>query len=81
MRQCHYGDCGQVGLPYQSSCSVRDYCICLSPQCLQMAVKLCWCGRKEKSVACSSEYLCEAKCQRVRQCGMHQCRRKVSLLL
>lgn len=45
-------------------------------QCLQMALKRCRCGRKEKSVPCSSEFLCEAKCSRMRQCGRHQCKRK-----
>ncbi|CAI8057869.1 NF-X1-type zinc finger protein NFXL1 [Geodia barretti] len=45
-------------------------------QCLQMAVRGCRCGKKEKQVTCSSEYLCEAKCSRMRQCGRHQCRRK-----
>ena len=46
-------------------------------QCLQVAVKVCRCGKREKQVSCSSEYLCEGKCSQLRQCGRHQCRRKV----
>ena len=46
-------------------------------QCIQMAVKVCRCGKKEKQVLCSSEYLCEVRCAGMRQCGRHQCWRKV----
>ena len=57
--------------------------VSLSPtpvlQCLQRSVKKCRCGKKDKEVPCSSEYLCDLKCTLMRQCGRHQCRRKVSI--
>lgn len=46
--------------------------------CLQMTMKSCKCGQKKKSVLCPQEFLCESKCQRMRQCGRHLCRRKVN---
>ena len=46
-------------------------------RCLQMSVKVCRCGKKTKSVLCSQEFLCETKCTTMRQCGRHQCKRKV----
>ena len=46
-------------------------------QCRQLCVKVCRCGKKEKSVMCSSEYLCDVRCTKLRQCGSHQCKRKV----
>ncbi|KAL3881056.1 hypothetical protein ACJMK2_033252 [Sinanodonta woodiana] len=44
--------------------------------CRQMAVKICRCGQKEKEVPCCKEYLCETKCNKQRDCGKHQCKRK-----
>lgn len=46
-------------------------------QCLQMAEKVCRCGKKTKLVPCSQEFLCESRCSNLRQCGKHQCKRKV----
>lgn len=42
-----------------------------------MVEKFCKCGQKKKSIACTQDFLCESKCQRMRQCGRHICRRKV----
>ena len=46
-------------------------------QCRQLSVKVCRCRKKKKSVLCSSEYLCDVRCTKLRQCGSHQCKRKV----
>ena len=61
-----------------TSCPDDLYCP-YSPyvQCRQLCVKVCRCGKKEKSVLCSSEYLCDIRCTTLRQCGSHQCKRKV----
>lgn len=44
--------------------------------CRQMVTKKCRCGKRERSVLCSQEFLCESKCLRMRQCERHQCKRK-----
>nr|XP_009857509.1 zinc finger protein isoform X1 [Ciona intestinalis] len=44
--------------------------------CPLMAHKPCRCGKREKEVACQKEYTCETRCQKMRACGKHQCRRK-----
>lgn len=46
-------------------------------QCLQLSVRKCRCGRKERELRCGLEVLCEIKCTKQRSCGRHQCRRKV----
>ena len=45
--------------------------------CRQMITKKCRCGKRQKNVVCSQDFLCEIKCQMMRQCERHQCRRKV----
>lgn len=45
-------------------------------QCMQTAIKQCRCGKKTKSLPCTTEYLCETKCTKLKQCGIHQCKRK-----
>ncbi|XP_070554401.1 NF-X1-type zinc finger protein NFXL1-like [Ptychodera flava] len=44
--------------------------------CRQMTVKSCRCGARKKSVQCFKDYQCETKCNRIRDCGKHQCKRK-----
>nr|CAB3264314.1 ZF(NFX1) NF-X1-type zinc finger protein [Phallusia mammillata] len=44
--------------------------------CPLMAKKPCRCGKREKEVPCQKEYTCETRCQKIRRCGNHQCRRK-----
>ncbi|XP_022103118.1 NF-X1-type zinc finger protein NFXL1-like isoform X1 [Acanthaster planci] len=44
--------------------------------CRQFSVKKCRCGQREKSVQCHKEYLCDLKCQKMRDCKRHQCKRK-----
>lgn len=46
-------------------------------QCIQMTHKTCRCGKKAKLVTCAQEFLCDARCSNLRQCGKHQCKRKV----
>ena len=52
-------------------------CVCVCVQCMQTAIKQCRCGKKTKSLPCTTEYLCETKCTKLKQCGIHQCKRKV----
>ena len=49
--------------------------------CRQLVTKTCRCGKREKNVLCSQEFLCEVKCLKMRQCERHPCKRKVSLEL
>ncbi|XP_073252696.1 NF-X1-type zinc finger protein NFXL1-like [Porites lutea] len=44
--------------------------------CRQLVTKTCRCGKREKDVICSQEFLCELKCLKMRQCERHQCKRK-----
>lgn len=44
--------------------------------CRQMAVKTCRCGKKQKEVQCCKDYLCDIKCNNMRDCRKHQCKRK-----
>ncbi|CAL1536845.1 unnamed protein product [Lymnaea stagnalis] len=45
-------------------------------QCMQMSVKKCRCGQRQKEVPCAKEFLCEKKCGNMRNCGVHKCNRK-----
>ncbi|XP_037090699.1 NF-X1-type zinc finger protein NFXL1-like [Pollicipes pollicipes] len=45
-------------------------------RCLQLRVKRCRCGRKEKEMVCDKEFTCENKCKRLKDCGKHTCNRK-----
>ena len=49
-----------------------------SHQCRQVISKRCRCGAKEKAIPCCQEFLCEIKCTRMRACGKHPCKRKVT---
>eukprot|EP00048_Salpingoeca_helianthica_P008215 m.120068 g.120068 ORF g.120068 m.120068 type:complete len:802 (-) comp14545_c0_seq3:58-2463(-) len=44
--------------------------------CLQESEKQCRCGQTRKRMACSKLLLCERRCEALRQCGRHACRRK-----
>lgn len=44
-------------------------------QCLDLVLKTCRCGKKAKKIACSRTYACNIKCQKLRDCSIHQCRR------
>ena len=46
------------------------------PSCLQMKVKKCRCGARQKEVQCAKTFTCEAKCRKTRDCQRHQCNRK-----
>ncbi|CAF0705787.1 unnamed protein product [Brachionus calyciflorus] len=45
-------------------------------QCRQVVTKKCRCGVKEKSLPCHSEFTCETKCNRLKNCGKHKCNKK-----
>ena len=36
----------------------------------------CRCGSSMKTMLCSGEFLCDKKCNRKRNCGVHQCRKR-----
>ena len=62
-------------------CSVLESAVCLFwLQCLQVRLKRCRCGQSQKEVLCSKEYLCEKRCTNLRDCGKHQCKRKVGCM-
>ncbi|CAK8683714.1 NF-X1-type zinc finger protein NFXL1-like [Clavelina lepadiformis] len=44
--------------------------------CPLMAVKTCRCGKRERELPCQKVYICETKCQKMRSCGRHHCKRK-----
>ncbi|RXG62012.1 NF-X1-type zinc finger protein NFXL1 [Armadillidium vulgare] len=46
------------------------------PSCIQVRVKKCSCGLREKELPCSKTYICDVKCKRKRDCGRHLCNRK-----
>ncbi|XP_042480948.1 NF-X1-type zinc finger protein NFXL2 isoform X2 [Macadamia integrifolia] len=44
--------------------------------CRTVVMKSCRCGSLKKEVPCYQDLACERKCQRVRDCGRHACRRR-----
>ncbi|KAK1311662.1 NF-X1-type zinc finger protein NFXL2 [Acorus calamus] len=44
--------------------------------CRAVVIKSCRCGSLKKEVPCYQDLVCERKCQRVRDCGRHACRRR-----
>lgn len=54
-----------------------SYCLLYNFQCRQITVKRCKCGQKEKEVQCCKDFQCETKCNKMRDCGKHMCKRKV----
>ena len=44
--------------------------------CRQIVIKKCRCGLKEKSLPCHTEFTCETKCTKMRNCGKHKCNKK-----
>eukprot|EP01018_Ginkgo_biloba_P000730 Gb_02007 [translate_table: standard] len=48
---------------------------CIST-CRTVTSKSCRCGSLKKQVPCHQDLLCERKCQRVRDCGRHACKRR-----
>ena len=49
------------------------------PSCLQMKVKKCRCGARQKEVQCAKTFTCEAKCRKMRDCQRHTCNKKCCL--
>uniref|UniRef100_A0A8C5DGY7 NF-X1-type zinc finger protein NFXL1-like n=1 Tax=Gouania willdenowi TaxID=441366 RepID=A0A8C5DGY7_GOUWI len=47
--------------------------------CRQEVEKACRCARFRRLVPCHRDFLCESKCQKIRSCSRHQCRRKVDV--
>lgn len=44
--------------------------------CRAMVTKSCRCGKTRKQVVCHQELTCEKKCDYVRNCGRHACKRR-----
>ncbi|KAJ6900154.1 hypothetical protein NC652_026326 [Populus alba x Populus x berolinensis] len=44
--------------------------------CRIVVTKLCRCGGMKKEVPCYQDLACERKCQRMRDCGRHACKRR-----
>ncbi|KAK6172951.1 hypothetical protein SNE40_016503 [Patella caerulea] len=44
--------------------------------CQHLVVKRCKCGRKQKESLCSKEFSCDSKCNKQKNCGRHQCKKK-----
>ncbi|KAL8050211.1 hypothetical protein ABFX02_06G068000 [Erythranthe guttata] len=44
--------------------------------CRNVVTKSCRCGSLKKQVPCYQELTCERKCQKVRDCGRHACKRR-----
>ncbi|XP_052185775.1 NF-X1-type zinc finger protein NFXL2 isoform X2 [Diospyros lotus] len=44
--------------------------------CRTVVTKSCRCGSLKKEVPCYQDLVCERKCQRVRDCGRHGCKRR-----
>jgi hypothetical protein len=58
-------------------CNVTNACLV---QCREMTNKVCRCGKKTKVVQCYKDYQCDTKCANWRDCGKHQCKKKVRTL-
>ncbi len=47
--------------------------------CVQVREARCRCGKHSKTLPCSSTtWLCDSKCQQLRGCGKHHCKRRVT---
>ncbi|BFI43214.1 NF-X1-type zinc finger protein NFXL1 [Marchantia polymorpha subsp. ruderalis] len=44
--------------------------------CRIVLVKACHCGGLKKEVPCHQEFMCDRKCQRIRDCTRHPCRKR-----
>lgn len=47
-------------------------------QCVQVRDISCRCGRRNKTLVCSTSWVCDYKCQKMRACQSHVCKRKVT---
>lgn len=45
-------------------------------QCLQVSVKSCRCGARQKELPCAKSYTCETRCQKMKSCGRHACKKR-----
>ena len=50
--------------------------VALCCQCLQVSVKRCRCGARQKELPCAKSFTCETKCQKMKACGRHMCKRR-----
>lgn len=45
-------------------------------ECRLLITKTCRCGSMTRSVPCSKDLVCNVKCNKIRSCGVHSCKRK-----
>ena len=46
------------------------------PPCEQFVLKACRCGATQKQCKCSEVFLCTARCNALKACGIHRCNRR-----
>ncbi|EFA82337.1 hypothetical protein PPL_04762 [Heterostelium album PN500] len=64
------------------ACGHRCYNRCHTGDCTscnQVATKKCNCGSLVKDMPCSKELICTNKCNNIRNCGRHRCRKRCCL--
>ncbi|XP_042447184.1 NF-X1-type zinc finger protein NFXL2-like [Zingiber officinale] len=57
-------------------CPERCHCGPCVEACRSVIMKSCRCGGLKKEVPCYQDLVCERKCQQVRDCGRHTCKRR-----
>ncbi|KAG6532931.1 hypothetical protein ZIOFF_006790 [Zingiber officinale] len=57
-------------------CPERCHCGPCVEACRSVIIKSCRCGGLKKEVPCYQDLVCERKCQQVRDCGRHTCKRR-----
>ncbi|KAJ3694945.1 hypothetical protein LUZ60_000322 [Juncus effusus] len=68
--------CGKLLKCARHKCHERCHKGACVETCRIMVVKGCKCGGSRKEVPCYQDLSCERKCQKVRDCGRHACRRR-----
>ncbi|KAK9842016.1 hypothetical protein WJX81_004295 [Elliptochloris bilobata] len=57
-------------------CTERCHAGACAATCREVVRKSCACGRMQRDVPCSEPLRCERRCQAMRACGRHQCKRR-----
>ncbi|XP_023752902.1 NF-X1-type zinc finger protein NFXL2 [Lactuca sativa] len=70
------GTCDKKLMCRIHSCPERCHRGLCVESCRIVVMKSCKCGSLKKQVPCYQDVVCERKCQRVRDCGRHACKRR-----
>lgn len=70
------GTCDKVLSCRYHRCPERCHRGSCVESCRTVITKSCRCGSLRKGVPCYQDLVCERKCQRVRDCGRHACKRR-----